>query len=589
LLDNFTGGIINMLVFLFLSLIQPVFAMETPSSAKAFQLQANYVNSNTVNLHFTIKPGNHLFKDHFSFSSTDSESVKINHTYLPKGQPIHDDIFGDYQVYQKEVTIPVQITHAKNAYTFSITYQGCEDHGVCFPPTKRYISIDDHAQTATILTHIQTTTPQDDTNSSQKYNNLLENHPLLALLVFFGMGILLSFTPCVLPMIPILSSIIVGQANTAKDSRAITLSIVYVLSMSLSYALAGGVISLLGNNLQAQLQSPWVLSSFALLFAILACSLFGFYEIQLPASIRAKATVLSNTQKQGSLIGTAMMGSLSILILSPCVTPPLIGTLIYIAKTGNIIVGCLALFCMGLGMGMPLIALGVVGNKMLLKAGSWMNTVKHLFGFVLLGVALWLIMRIVPAMPMMILWGIYAISMGGFLLLSHEFSHFAFKHTLNIASASLCIYGAIILTGAALGHTNPLAPLHSRPTNLWSDHQIRTFKPNNITELTTILEKAKSQHVPVMLDYSANWCITCKENEHTILQSERITHLLTHFWIVQVDVTQDTSVTRTMKSLTQVVAPPALVFYNQAGTKLTSKTIDGPVQESQFYRAISTL
>jgi len=573
---------------LFVSLLffgQFAFAQQTNLN-EVFQLSAIYKNNNQVELNWEIKKGYHLYKNNFHIASLD-KNLNIATINFPKGKTVHDNILGTYDVYEKQIALPIIINNAPSQYELSINYQGCQDEGSCFPPQTKYLYVNNATRQIEIFNTLKS---KDSTQAfHQKYDQLLSDNILFGLLIFFGIGILLAFTPCVLPMIPILSSIIVGSAEKNKSSKAFKLSLVYVLSMAVTYALIGAVFSLLGKNLQVVLQNEIVLILFALLFLILAFSLFGFYELQLPQWLRSRASHISHEQRSGTYLGAAMMGALSILILSPCVTPPLIGALMYIAHTGNLFYGSLALFFMGLGMGLPLIFIGMLGGKLLPKAGYWMNAVKYLFGFILLGMALWIIMRILPASVMMLAWGVYAFSVGLFFLLYNFAKHIYAKYLIKVLAALILLYGILIVVGAALGNDDPLSPLNSKRIDILIAYKIKVIDVKNVNELNNALAQAKAKQVPVMLDYYAAWCITCREIEGTILSSHRILSELENFWIIRVDMTEDSNQVEQLKQAELVYAPPVLIFYDRQGNKVQNKTITGPVSEVQLYQALMSI
>lgn len=556
-----------------------------PTNA-VFALSAQFESENRVTLTWNIADGYHLFQNQFNITPINPERVSLSPIVYPKTNHAYKTSVGTYLVYEKTLSLPLIINTQEPCYEIAITYQGCANHGVCLAPQTRYLYVNNQKQEAVLFSQADEnfTLPHPKTH----YDALLSNNILLAWLIFFGIGVLLAFTPCVLPMIPVLSSIIVG-ANSKSHTRGFELSLVYVLAMALTYALVGAVFSLLGKNLQTLLQNPITLIAGALIFLVLAFSLFGCYELQLPQWLRAKASHWSNEQKHGTFLGTATMGVLSTLILSPCVTPPLIGAIMYIARTGNLLYGSLALFFMGLGMGLPLILIGTLGAKFLPKAGVWMNLIKFFFGFILIGVSLWIIMRILPASIMMILWGIYAISAGTFFYIYDNATHRYSNLLIKIFSILVALYGIFIVIGAALGNQNPLVPLRSNYQASLANNKLQIFEAHNVNELQTLLGEAKDQQTAVMLDYFADWCISCKEIDHTISSSPRIMAALQKMWVIKVDITNDGPDVEALKKANDVFAPPVLLFYDTQGHKIDKVSIQGPVSEAALLKTLYSI
>ncbi len=364
-----------------------------PPAAHVFKFSANLAND-TVVLHWNIAKKAYLYKKRFSFKVLAPKTARLSKIQLPQGEIKQDEIFGRYQIYTKDVSIPIPIAYTgKQNVVIQVGYQGCSSNGYCYPPIVHKVRANFRQQ----LISVDKASMSSVTSTQSEIVNLLAHgNIIIILLSFFGFGILLAFTPCVLPMIPILSGIIAGEYKTVNMRRAFILSLIYVLSMALTYAVAGVIVSLLGKNVQILMQNRWVLIVFSLIFVFLALSLFGLFEISLPQKWQQRIVGVSQMQKKGSYFGAAIMGVLATLIVSPCVTPPLIGALIYIAKAGNVILGGSALFVLGLGMGLPLLLVGTVLGKFLPKAGKWMRFVKIIFGILMLLVAAWILMRLVP-------------------------------------------------------------------------------------------------------------------------------------------------------------------------------------------------
>ncbi|GJM06570.1 MAG: hypothetical protein DHS20C10_03040 [marine bacterium B5-7] len=380
------------LLLAFLLLFTPLLLLAGPLPAnQAFQLNAKITPDHTIQLQWLIAPKHTLYRKRIHVSLLQPNTGEIGHLLRPLGQIKHESDGSEIRVYHNRATIAVPLLAVKDSAQLKVQYQGCSSEGFCYPPIIKQVAVNFKQNTVTVTAfHVPD-------NETQRISHLLAHKTfLLTLLSFLGFGLLLAFSPCVFPLLPILSGIIVGQGEHLTTRRAFLLSVSYVLGMSIAYALAGVLAAMAGSSLQIALQNRWVITGFAFLFVLLALSLFGLYELQLPKSLRGLAGRVSGQQRKSGVVGVAAMGALSILIASPCVTPPLIGALSYIAKTGNIVVGGSALFFLGLGMGIPLLAFGVLGGKYLPKAGRWMYVVKVFFGIVLLAMAGWLALRAWP-------------------------------------------------------------------------------------------------------------------------------------------------------------------------------------------------
>jgi len=378
-------------------LLAPVATFASEQMAeKVFTPSVKLGSANKILLHFSIKKGYHIYRNHFHFQLLSPNTAILGKIYLPPGKPTEDNIFGKYQIYVKPfvANITVHYPGARDV-NLKVTYQGCSDEGTCYPPISKVVTVNFNQHTAVIQGAGQGKAGLSLFSNSTGIAAMIASHSFLwVLLAFFGFGILLAFTPCILPMIPILSSIIVGQSDRITAIQGFFLALAYVLGMAITYAVAGVIAGLIGSSVQAFFQSPIFIILFSLLFVVLAISLFGAYELQLPSALRDRLTSISQHQKAGNYFGVAIIGCFSALIVSPCVSAPLIGALAYIGKTGNAVLGGFSLFCLGLGMGVPLLVFGAVGGKLLPKAGSWMSVIKVFFGFVLLAVTVFLLSRI---------------------------------------------------------------------------------------------------------------------------------------------------------------------------------------------------
>ena len=418
-------------------------------------------------------------------------------------------------------------------------------------------------------------------------------------LLLFGVGLLLAFTPCVFPMIPILSGIIVGQGSGLTTRRAFVLSLTYVLAMSVTYTIAGVVAGLFGANLQAALQNPWVLSSFALVFVLLALSMFGLYDLQLPSSWQSRLTELSNRQRGGTLVGVAVMGLLSALIVGPCVAPPLAGVLIYIGQTGDPWLGGLALFSLSLGMGAPLVVVGTLEGRFLPRAGGWMNAVKAVFGVTLLGVAVFLLERVLPGWVALLLWSALFMVSAVYLGALEPVSHFTsgLRHLWKGLGLLLLVYGVILMVAAASGGHDVLRPLQglgwggsgsSAASAPGGGHAGLAFeRVKGVAGLGAQLERAKAQGRPVMLDFYADWCVACKELEKYTFAENDVRQTLAGAVLLQADVTANDAEDQALLKSLGLIGPPAILFFGPDGVERRGYRLVGfkPAAEFQPHAA----
>jgi thioredoxin:protein disulfide reductase len=553
--------------------IDQAFALATKISADQHSVIASW----------QIAPGYHLYRDRFSFAVTSNNNVaQLNAITLPKGINKEDNILGKYEVYEKNVSVNIPFSKLQTGlFTLTIRYQGCASANFCYPPVSKQIQLSSNGSVITLATVAPTLTiPEQD-----KVTKLLAgNNWWLILLGFLGFGLLLAFTPCVLPMIPILSGIILGQEDAITVMRAFGLSLTYVLAMAITYAAAGVTAGLAGSYVQAFFQNPWMIGIFCAIFVLLALSLFGLYELRLPNFLHHHVTKISNKQSSGNYIGVAVMGCLSTLIVSPCVTAPLIGALSYIGKTGNAVLGGTALFTMGLGMGIPLMIIGTLGGEFLPKAGPWMNTIKAIFGVLLLGVAIVLLGRIVSANITMWLWAalliVTAIYMGA---LTTKPKHHNSK-LWKALSLILLVYGFLLLIGASMGNTDPLQPLAIKQAiPVANQSQSSSFQiVNNLSDAERALANAKQQNKPALLDFYADWCVSCKEMDAQVFNDLTVQRKLANYVLIRADVTSNDEAVQALEKHFNVIAPPTMIFFNKECNEITNSRIVGAVSANDF-------
>jgi len=554
-----------------------------PLANEVFQLTAKPLDPNTFMLHWHVKKGYFLYQKRIRLTQPPNSNVFLGAIHFPEGIKQSDALNKDYFVYRDQLNISIPVLGKEAGESLvNVHYQGCADDGFCYPPQimRVKLTIDDH------LALTQVTIENEDlsaVNSTNEEPNELEQlfasgNWFLIVLSFFGFGLLLAFTPCVLPMVPVLSGIIVGHGEELTTRKAFMLSLSYVLSMSFTYAAVGAVVALMGNNLQIAMQSPWAISIFSLVFILLALSMFNVYELRLPLSWQAKFASLTRRQGSGHYLGAAVMGALSTLILSPCVTAPLIGALGYIAQTGNVSLGVLALFFLGLGMGTPLLLIGTSAGKLLPKAGPWMNKVKVFFGVLLLGVAIYLMGRLLPATLIMGLWASLLIFSGLYMdaLIIGRSKSEKFRQGLGII---LLTYGVLVLIGASQGHSNPLEPL-VRSNTITPLQDSNEIVVNTLADAQSSITKAKGK--PILIDFYADWCTACKIMAKTTLQDEGVKTALNGFLVLKVDVTKNNTQSKLLLNYFNVVAPPTFIFYDAEGHELPILRIVGEASAATF-------
>ncbi len=560
-------------------LFLPLLGFATPPPAsEVFQLTASPVDPNTFSLHWKIKKGFFLYKNRISFTEARDPHAHLGPISFPEALRKTDALGKHYRVYRHELTLPVAVLGAQPGEDLlTVHFQGCSDDGFCYPPETAQLKLTIDKQ----LALVNLTVEEPGQPEIQSVNTLSEQDQLshlfstnnwgLILLSFFGFGLLLSFTPCVLPMVPILSGLIVGQGKDVSTKKAFLLSLCYVLSMSVTYAVVGALVAGLGKNLQIAMQSPWVISSFSLIFVFLALSMFNVYELRLPNALQAKLAGMTRGQSSGHYLGAIIMGCLSTLILSPCVTAPLIGALSYIAESGQVGLGSLSLFFLSLGMGTPLLLIGTSAGKLLPKAGQWMNTVKAFFGVMLLAVALYLIQRLLPMFIMMNLWAFLLIFSGVFMGAFVQATTTSAKWAQGVGLI-LFLYGILLIIGASAGHLNPLQPLRTKDASLsHASQEVVT----NLDDLQRVLKTASGK--PVMLDFYADWCTSCQILERTTLQNDDIQQALKRYEVVKIDITANDEASQTLLQHFHVVAPPTFLFLNTNGQELAPLRLVGDV------------
>jgi len=558
---------------------------------EAFKVSASSGDGDRLQVQWAIADGTYLYHDKIKLELA-GDGVQLGKFDLPQPDIKKDSIkpdgsIGDVAVYHKLIDLDVPLLRSntdETRVTLTASYQGCADRGICYPPQKQVFELDlpAAAGAATVAaTEPPTTTAGAETAAAPLQQS--EQDQIAAMIAgqsswvvigaFFLIGLGLAFTPCVFPMIPILSGIITGHGRHITTRKAFTLSLAYVLAMALTYTVAGVFAALAGENLQAMLQNPVAITVFALIFVALAFSMFGFYDLQLPSSLQSKLTEISNKQEGGSLAGAAVMGLLSALIVGPCVAPPLAGALIYIGQTGDAVLGGLALFAMSMGMGAPLIAIGTSAGRLLPRAGAWMDVVKAVFGVVMLGVAIYLLERVISPTLAMVLWGLLlvvsAIYMGAITHLPEGAS--GWRKLWKGLGVALLIYGTLFLIGAAANGRDTLQPLRGvvlgGGSGAAAEQHVAFKRIKTVDDLNRELAAAKAQGKPVMLDFYADWCVYCIQMERNTFPDPAVRDAMARMVLLQADVTDNDEADKALQRHIGIPAPPAMIFWGADGAE----------------------
>ena len=532
---------------------------------QAFTVEAIANGGNALLVRFAPAPGYYVYRDKTQLAF-DGEGIALRAPEWPPGKQHRDEHFGDVVVYFDaiDVNVPVQRTHARAVDgTLRVTFQGCQDGGICYPLMTRAIPVSLPAGDVS-----NTPSLAEDQRLAQSLGG---KQRAWTLVLFFVYGLGLAFTPCVLPMVPILSGLIAGRGERIGAWRAFSLSTVYVLASAVVFTIAGILAGLLGAaaNLQAAMQNAWVLGAFALVFVVLSLSSFGLYELQLPAGLRARLGAASDRQRGGSWIGVAVMGALSALIVGPCVAPPLMGAVLYIAQTRDPVFGGAALFLLALGMGAPLVAFGVAAGRGMPTSGPWMVAVQRVFGFVFLGLAIWMLSRVLPAPWTLALWGLLALGAAtwAFLLGSRPGS----KMAARFAGLVLAVVGAAEVLGAFAGSHDPLQPL----AGLRSERQeaIAFKRIKSLADLDREVAAAREAGKPLLLDFYADWCVSCKEMEKYVFTQPQVHAALRDYVLLQADVTANDAQDQALMQRFGIIGPPMSLFFRDGqerrGLRLT--------------------
>ena len=568
---------------------------------QAFVLQVRARDADTLQADFTIAPGYYLYRDKISFTVAEG-ATKITAVKLPEGELKQDPNFGATVVYHQSFQAEIKLNRSsKEAVHLALntSYQGCSDKGLCYPSQDKVLQLDlpRASQSTQTLPPTSSDTrtavaiemsPQTD---NSKIAQLFKSGSFwLITTFFFGAGLLLALTPCVFPMIPILSGIIVGRGHKITRMHAFLLSLTYVLGMAITYAAAGIAAGLTGDLISNALQTPWVLGSFAALFVLLSLSMFGFYELQLPSAWQSKLSDTSNRLHGGHLSGVFVMGALSAVIMGPCVAAPLAGALLYISQTHDAVLGGVALFALALGMGAPLLLIGTSAGALLPRAGAWMDGVKRIFGVMLLALAIWIIQPLLPVAAQMLLWGILLIFSAIYL---HALEALAQQangwHKLRKGLGLLMLLvGIAYLVGALSGARDLLRPLDSVCAVCKADTQtsapLAFTRINGLADLRQRVAKANGQIV--MLDFYADWCVSCKEMERLTFTDPAVQSRLKSAILLQADVTQNSAEDKELLKKFGLYGPPGLLFFDVRGKELADFRVVGYQDAEKFLNSL---
>ncbi|MCA3898297.1 protein-disulfide reductase DsbD [Vibrio vulnificus] len=541
-----------------------------------------------LTLDWQVKEGYYLYQQRLSFSA---ENVTLGDIQMEDGQPYRDEFFGDVNIYTNPLFVNIPMQDWQPGAKVIVQYQGCAKAGFCYPPETRVIDIasftnGDMAPATTLAqtprqletSTTNTSTPQPLTEQDQLASGLADNWwtPLL----FLALGVGLAFTPCVLPMYPILTSIVLGSGKLSQR-RALGLSLVYVQGMALTYTLLGLVVASAGLQFQAAMQHPYVLIGLSILFVTLALSMFGVYTLQLPSGVQTWLNNLSNKQQGGSSAGVFAMGAISGLVCSPCTTAPLSGALLYVAQSGDLLTGGVALYALAMGMGIPLILVAVFGNKLLPKAGGWMDRVKTLFGFVLLAAPIFLLERILPEMWSTALWSSLGIAAFGWL--------YHVKNSLEFGGWKQSAVGIIAVLGLFASAQPALNYWFSDSTQQAQTSEVSFIKIRNVEELQQQLTLAKQAKKPVMLDFYADWCVACKEFEKYTFHDPAVAAQLKQFVLLQADVTRNQAQDIELLQAQQVLGLPTIDFWDAQGNPVSNARLTGFMQAAPFLEHIQRI
>ena len=557
---------------------------------EAFKPMIIPLDGNTVEVSIQVAPGYYLYKDKIS-ADVQSDRVQLGSLDLPAGEMKNDEYFGNMEVYHQDVFANLPLVRATPEATdldIALNYQGCAEDGICYPPTTRTLNITLPIATAvSALAAVSDRAPP--VSQQSKLERVITGSSIWVTVgVFFAAGLGLAFTPCVLPMVPILSGIIAGEGENVSSRRGFMLALTYVMGMALVYTAAGVAAAAAGLQLQATFNQPWVLTLFSGLFVVLALGMFGLFELQMPSGIQSRLASMSGNQRSGTAVGAFIMGALSALIVTACVAPALIAALTVMAKSGDMVRGGTALFAMSLGMGAPLLLVGAAQGRLLPQAGPWMVAVRNAFGFMMLGLAIWMMSRFLPGTVTLALWGVLifmaGVYLGGLTTLTPESPG---TQKLGKGFGVLAImYGAILLLGSLAGGDDMLKPLNGinigGQAAVQEEHGLEFQRIKTVGDLDRVLADASSRGKSAMLDFYADWCVSCIEMEKYTFTDSKVQDALSDTLLLQADVTANDDEDQALLKRFGVFGPPTIIFFGNDGQQRNGYEVVGYMKAKEF-------
>lgn len=544
----------------------------------------------SVKAHWDIAPGYHLYRDRIGFQANEPGAAWVAQS-MPKATDLFDANFGKTMaVYTQPVDIVATLQKGRSQ-GLEVQWQGCADKGLCYPPASATVTLTAPVSAKAPSIPAPTVAANEGPALDGIAATLASGSVTRTMGVFLLAGLLLAFTPCVLPMVPILSSLIAGQSGEVTRSKGFTLALAYSLGMAIVYAGFGAAAGLAGEGLAAALQNPWVLGGFALMLSTMAMSMFGLYELQMPSFIQTRASEASNRFKGGSYMGVFLMGGISALVVGPCVAAPLAGALVYISQTRDVVLGGAALFAMAMGMSVPLLLVGLSAGSLLPRAGTWMNNVKKVFGMMLLGVAIWMVSPVIPAAVHMLLWAAWLLAAAAQMgIFSAPHSPTPSKQAMaRTVGAGLTALSLVLLVGAASGGESvlqPLAHFKGGTTGAAESNKLAFTRVSNLEQLNTQLAQARQSKQPVMLDFYADWCVACKEMETFTFSKPQVQQRLAPVRLLQVDVTANSAPDKALLKQFGLFGPPGMVFFEGAAEARVKHKVVGFENAADFMASL---
>ena len=582
----------KIVLFLFICSFSLLASTKFLTTNQAFKPSAILINSDTIQVSVKLGHEIYLHKKDFKISLKKNNNIFIKSIKLtPSVSFSHEQIF----IHQVTATVllakKLHVT-GKQHIGLILSFIGCSKAGICYQPQQRiyHFTINTNNMHAKTFNKMQTLNTKQQLSEVGRITQAMRSgNIIIIILMFLGFGILLSFTPCIFPMIPILSSIIVSQGKNITTKYAFFLSLIYVLSMAFAYTIAGVLAGLFGENLQAYMQTPWIIYTFSAIFVILSLSMFGLYEIQMPNFIQSKMS--SKVNKSGGIISVAVMGFLSALIVGPCVAAPLAGALVYIGETGNAVLGGISLFALAIGMGIPLLIIGTGAGKFMPKPGVWMNAVTKFFGILMLGVAIWMLSRVMSAYIIMLLWASLGVGVAIYLgaleplYVENQIKENSFKKIIGFI---ILIYSILLFIGALSGSSSYTLPLNKFTSKVSTQTNIAKPKfqvVTNLAQLNALLKQNKGKKI--ILDFAAKWCVACKELEDKTFSNPQVIKAMKKFVLIRADLTNNTLQQKKMAAKYGVFGPPVIIFFNKNSQVIKHKTIVGYEGAKEFLKDLN--